>query len=119
MLNEFRILGRLGRDPELQDGNGKKYCRLNIATNKRYKDRDGKWQTKTDWNTVTVFDATAENCASYLAKGSTVLVKGYLYTRKRQDNGKNVYSQELFVEDVQFVDRKNDDSEQGQDEVPF
>lgn len=126
MENRVEIIGRLGRKPELKEGNGKKYCRMSIATDESYTDREGKRQQKTEWHNIVVFDRSAENCANYLDKGSLVRVIGSLFTRKKQENGTDVYSLEVRVRNVQFMDRKASQGQQEDDyypkasgEVPF
>ena len=116
MENRVEVIGRLGKKPELKESNGKKYCRLSIATDESYKDRQGVMQERTEWHNFTVFDRQAENCAKYLDKGSLVRAIGALFTRKRQENGADVYSLEVRVRNVQFMDRK---ASQGQQEEEY
>ena len=118
MENRVEIIGRLGRKPELKEGNGKKYCRLSIATDESYTDREGKRQQRTEWHNIAVFDRSAENCANYLDKGSLVRVIGSLFTRKRQENGADIYTLEVRVRNVQFMDRKASQGQQEDDYYP-
>ena len=109
-VNRVIIVGRLGRDPELrytQSGTG--VCSLNVATDESYTDRDGNKVERTEWHRITCFQKQAENCASYLAKGSLIYVEGSLTTRKWQDQqGQDRYTTEIKSERVQFLDRKGD-----------
>ena len=42
MINEVRLCGRLGRDPELlHTAAGKPYCALSVAVQRPYKREDG------------------------------------------------------------------------------
>lgn len=110
MLNSVRLIGRLGRDPELRYAqNGSPICNLRVATDESYTDRDGNKVDRVEWHTVVVFNKAAENCANYLAKGSLVFVDGSLQTRKWQDqSGQDRYSTEIKAQRVQFLDRKGD-----------
>ena len=42
--NEVRLIGNLGRDPQVHDnGDGQKVAQLSLATSRRWKDNDGEW----------------------------------------------------------------------------
>ncbi len=115
MLNKVMIIGRLGRDPELRyAANGTPMANLRIATDESYTDREGNKVERTEWHTVVVFQRQAENCASYLGKGSLVFVEGSLQTRKWQDQqGQDRYSTEIKAARVQFLDRRGASAEGG------
>lgn len=110
MLNKVMLIGRLGRDPELRYAqNGSPICNLRIATDESYTDRDGNKVERTEWHSVAVFQRQAENCSTYLSKGSLVYVEGSLQTRKWQDQqGQDRYTTEIKAQRVQFLDRKSD-----------
>ena len=81
-LNRVEIIGRLGRDPELKySQSGAAICRLNVATDESYTDREGNRVQKAEWHSVVVFQKAAEHCSQYLSKGSLVFVEGSLSTR--------------------------------------
>lgn len=108
-LNRVEIIGRLGRDPELKySQNGAAICRLNVATDESYTDREGKRVQKAEWHSVVVFQKAAEHCSQYLSKGSLVFVEGSLSTREWQDQqGQKRYSTEIKAQRVQFLDKKD------------
>ena len=109
MLNKVMLIGRLGRDPEIRYAqNGAAVCNLRIATDESYT-RDGNKVEHTEWHTVVIFQKQAENCKTYLAKGSLVFVEGSLQTRKWQDqSGQDRYSTEIKAVTVQSLDKKPD-----------
>lgn len=110
MLNKAQIIGRLGRDPELRyAASGMAICNLNIATDESYTDKDGNKVERTEWHKIVCYQRQAENCSSYLTKGSLVYVEGSLATRKWQDQqGQDRYATEIKTQRVQFLDRKKD-----------
>jgi len=82
-LNSVHLIGNLGQEPELRYTNsGDAVCTLSIATNRSWKDKDGKLQTRTQWHRVVVWGKQAESCKQYLSKGRQVFVEGELQTRK-------------------------------------
>lgn len=128
-LNRVEIIGRLGRDPELKySQNGAAICRLNVATDESYTDREGNRVQKAEWHSVVVFQKAAEHCSQYLSKGSLVFVEGSLSTREWQDQqGQKRYSTEIKAQRVQFIDKKDGGKPSsslpsefyGMDNVPF
>ena len=109
MLNKVMLIGRLGKDPELRYAASTPVANLRIATDESYTDRDGNKVDRTEWHTVIVFQRQAENCATYLRKGSLVFVEGSLQTRKWQDQqGQDRYTTEVKAQRIQFLDRGED-----------
>ncbi|MBD5417328.1 MAG: single-stranded DNA-binding protein [Desulfovibrio sp.] len=113
-LNMVQLIGRLGRDVELRyTQSGNPVANFNLATDESYTDRDGNRVQRTEWHRVVAYGKTAENCASYLHKGSLVYVEGSLQTRKWTDqNGAERYTTEIKAQRVQFLDRKGEGGEQ-------
>ena len=94
------LIGRLGADPEVkQTKKGEKFCNLSLATNKKFKDKEGNWAEKTTWHKVVVFDPRlAENIEKYAKTGSQLYVEGELETRQYKDsNDQNRIVTEVVV----------------------
>ena len=62
-INRAQIMGNVGAEPDVRfTRSGKKVCNLSVATNRKYKDRDGNEQSLTQWHRVVVFgDALIDN----------------------------------------------------------
>src|SRR3989344_2953088 len=76
-INKAMLFGNLTRDPELRAlPSGMNVVNFSIATNRTYKDRDGKKQEQTDFHNVVVFGRQADVVNQYLKKGSSVFVEG-------------------------------------------
>jgi single-strand DNA-binding protein len=85
MINKVTLVGHLGGDPEIRTlENGTPVGRFSVATNENYKDKDGNWQSQTEWHNVVVWRDLAER-AKNLKKGSTVYVEGKISYRKYTD----------------------------------
>lgn len=85
MINKVTLIGNLGGDPEIRTlENGTPVGRFSLATNENYKDKEGNWQTQTEWHNVVVWRELAER-AKNLKKGSTVYVEGKISYRKYTD----------------------------------
>lgn len=107
-LNEVRIIGNLGNDPDLRyTQQGKPVCTLSIATNRRWKDDAGKEHEEVEWHRVVVWAKQAENANEYLSKGDPVFVGGRLQTRAYEDkDGVKKYVTEIVAQSVQFLKSK-------------
>jgi single-strand DNA-binding protein len=103
-VNKVIILGNLGSKPELKNlQDGTAVSNFSVATNKKWTDKSGQKQEKTEWHRVVVWGKQAENCAKYLDKGRTVYVEGELQTRSWEKDGQKHYTTEVNAQTVQFV----------------
>jgi single-strand DNA-binding protein len=85
-VNKVILIGNLGKDPELKHtSGGTAVAKFTLATNDRYKDKDGNWQDKTEWHNVTCWARLAEIASEYLKKGRTVYIEGSLRTDSWDD----------------------------------
>lgn len=130
MLNKVLLIGHLGADPEVRyTQSGTAVANFSVATNEKWKDKNGEKQEHTEWHRVVVWDKLAENCAEYLHKGSKVHVEGKNQTRKWQDkDGTDRWSTEVVARSVIFLDSKgsgggggrpNEPPPMDDDDVPF
>ena len=70
-INKVILMGRLGADPEIRyTASGTAVATLSLATNRKWKDRDGNMQEETEWHRVVVWAQQAEFCSNYLSKGN-------------------------------------------------
>jgi single-strand DNA-binding protein len=106
MVNKVILVGNLGRDPEVRAlPSGQSVATFSVATNRRYKDRDGNRQEQTEWHNVVCFGRQAEIAGQYLTKGKQVYVEGRLQTRSWDDkqSGEKRYRTEVVCENFQML----------------
>lgn len=85
-MNRATIKGRVGRLENKVLNNGTHVCKLAIATDKRWKDDNGQWQTsEPTWHDITVYGKLAEKIQRYYRKGDMLLIEGELATDKWVD----------------------------------
>lgn len=90
MVNKVTLIGRLGKDPEVRTlDSGTNIAKFSIATDESYKDKNGEWQTQTEWHTVILWRGLAERAEQGLRKGYLVYVEGKLTSRSWQDDQGN------------------------------
>lgn len=104
-LNKVTLIGNLGADPELRHtSSGTAVCNMRLATNEKWRDKQGNLQEHTEWHRITVWGAKAAACAKYLGKGRQVYIEGKLRTRPWTDKqGVERYTTEVVATDVQFL----------------
>lgn len=107
-INKVLLFGNLTRDPEVRAlPSGMNVCNFSIATNRVYKDKDGKKQEQTDFHNVVVFGRQADTVSQYLKKGSSAYVEGRMQTRSWEQNGEKKYRTEVIADSVQFGPRSS------------
>ena len=89
-VNKVILIGNLGKDPEVKyTPSGTPVAKLTLATNERYKDKEGQWQDRTEWHNVVLWQRLAEIAGEYLKKGGKVYIEGRLQTRSWDDKQTN------------------------------
>ncbi len=85
--NRIIMVGNLTRDPELKQlPSGQSVCRLGLASNRQFKNRQTGMQTQeVCYVDIDVWGPQAESCQQYLTKGRPVLVEGRLKFDSWQD----------------------------------
>ncbi len=79
LRNKVSLIGRLGAQPEVTTfESGRTMARFTLATNERFKDKDGEWKENTQWHVLNAWGKTAERIKKVLNKGQEVLVEGKL-----------------------------------------
>ena len=102
-VNKVILIGNLGKDPEVKyTQGGMPVAKFSIATNERFKDKDGQWQDRTEWHNVVLWQRLAEIAGEYLKKGGKVYIEGRLQTRSWDDktSGQKKYMTEVVASDL-------------------
>ncbi|MDH3253821.1 MAG: single-stranded DNA-binding protein [Acidobacteriota bacterium] len=106
MLNKVMLIGNLGRDPEVRSTpSGQTVASFSLATNRKWKDRDGNRQEQTEWHNIVCWGRQAEIAGQYLSKGRQIFVEGRLQTRSWDDkqSGEKRYRTEIVCDNFQML----------------
>lgn len=117
-LNKVQLIGNVGKQPEIRyTSDGKPIATISVATSEKWKDKNtGEKQERTEWHRVVAFGQPAGFIGQYIDKGSRVYIEGKLRTRKYQDeSGQDRWSTEVFVDVVQSLDSRQDNSKNEQE----
>jgi len=107
-VNKAIIIGNLGDEPKIHQGNNGALATLSIATSDSWTDKNTQEKKeKTEWHRVVAFGKLAEIMGKYLHKGSKVYIEGKIQTRKWADEqGNDKYTTEIVARDMQMLDAK-------------
>ena len=102
-VNKVILIGNLGKDPEVKyTPQGTAVAKFSLATNERFKDKQGEWQDRTEWHNITCWARLAEIAGEYLKKGRTVYIEGRLQTDSWDDKqtGQKKYMTNIVANDL-------------------
>ena len=106
MLNKVQLIGNLGSDPDIQiTSGGNAVATFSLATNRRWKDREGTKHEATDWHRIVCWGQRAEIASKYLEKGRLIYVEGRLQTSSWLDEEEGVtrYRTEVVCLNLQML----------------
>lgn len=104
-FNRVILIGNLTRDPQLKYlPSNMAVCEMGLATNRRFRDRDGNQREETCFVDLTAFGKQAETINQYMTKGRPIFIEGRLKfdSWTAQDGGKRS-KLTVVVENFQFL----------------
>lgn len=106
-MNSINLIGNLTRDFDLKySKSGTAYVTGGIAVQRKFKSQSGEYES--DFINLKAFGKTAEMLANHFSKGSKIGISGSLQTGSYENQqGQRVYTSDVMVEQVTFVERKN------------
>src|SRR5699024_9308657 len=106
-MNNVQLIGRMTKDVELKyTQNGNAVATFTLAVNRPFRNHQGNQDA--DFIRCQVWRKPAENTAQYCRKGSQVGVPGRIQTRSFEgQDGKTVFMTEVVVDNVEFLDTRN------------
>lgn len=120
-MNNLTLVGRLVRDLDLRyTQNGVAFARLTVAVDKalskeKRQELQNAGKPTANFVPCVVWGKLAENMANYTGKGSLVAIGGEIETGSFQDKeGRTVYTTEVRVSNVQFLESGKRNNNQGQ-----
>ena len=77
-------------------------AKFSLATNERYKDKEGNWQDRTEWHNIVLWERLAEIAGEYLKKGGKVYIEGRIRTDSWDDKqtGQKKYMTQIVGNDI-------------------
>lgn len=129
MLNDIKIHGYLGRDPELKEYRNARGETNNLVNFSVGVSRD--MGDETDWFDVTFFGRRAEVIEKFFSKGSQIIVTGRMQSDTVEKDGRKHKYWKLIGSSFDFCDSKgtprgdsnindlSDSFKAAEDDIPF
>ena len=106
-MNRVVSVGRLTDEPKIsQTQNGKKIARFTLAL-----DRIGEGA---DFPSYIAWEKRAELVEKYCHKGHKLGVAGHIQTGSYEKDGRKVYTTDIVVDELEFLEPKAKDGSEGQ-----
>lgn len=101
-LNKVMLIGNVGAEPDARTTpSGAKVVKLSLATNRRFSDRSGQQQERTEWHRLTFFGKLADIVEQYVSKGDRLYVEGRIeYSQTQDDQGGVKYWTDIVVQEL-------------------
>lgn len=110
--NRTTLIGFLGKDAEKRTTkNDVPYTVLSLATKDSWKDREGAWQSRTEWHRCIIWGAKFADFAAGLKKGAHLQVEGELRSREYQKDGATHRVFEIRTKSILKLDRAQQQTE--------
>lgn len=110
-VNKVILLGNVGKDPQIRDGNGQKFATFSLATtDKSYTKRDGTvMPERTEWHSIVANGNIVQVIERYVKAGTKLYIEGKLRTRKytARDNTERQVT-EVYVDIMELLGSKQE-----------
>ena len=110
-VNKVILLGNVGKDPQIRDGNGQKFATFSLATtDKSYTKRDGTvMPERTEWHSIVANGNIVQVIERYVKVGTKLYIEGKLRTRKytARDNTERQVT-EVYVDSMELLGSKQE-----------
>lgn len=120
-MNVVNLIGRLTRDPELRYlPSGSPNVRFNLAVDRglskeKKQEAESKGQATADFINCIAWGKLAETIDRYFRKGSRIGITGTIQTGSyARKDGSKVYTTDVLVRNIDFIDYSNADTQQRQ-----
>ncbi|HEX8693757.1 MAG TPA: single-stranded DNA-binding protein [Longimicrobium sp.] len=104
-LNKAILIGNLGSDPEIRTiPSGARVAQFSLATSRRWTDKNGQQQEKTEWHRIVVWDRLVDVVEKWVHKGDRLYVEGEIEYRQYQDkDGVTKYMTEIRAREIMML----------------
>ncbi|MCX3263538.1 single-stranded DNA-binding protein [Pedobacter agri] len=101
-INKVVLTGFAGADAELKNLSGnQKLARVNLAVNEYFKSASGEEVKKTQWFTLTFWNAKAELALAQIKKGTQLTIEGRLQTGSYEaKDGSKRFTTDIVVSEL-------------------
>lgn len=113
-MNRVVLTGRFTKDIDFKALENGALSKCSLAVDEGYGDKK-----YTNFFDVVMFGKTAENVANHSGKGRKVLIEGRMKQERWDKDGKNHSAIKVYAENVEFLDYKEREGGQKEQQDPF
>ena len=108
-VNKVFLLGHVGMIEARSLDDGTVVANFSVATNTRWKDKDGVAQESVEWHRCEAWNKLGELAGQLLRKGSAIHLEGRLKTKKwSDDTGVDHYATSVIVDEFSALDSREE-----------
>lgn len=108
-VNKVFLLGHVGMIEPRSLADGTVVANFTVATNSRWKDKDGTPQENVEWHRCEAWNKLGELAGQMLKKGSAIHLEGRLRTKKWSDEGgADHYTTSVIVDEFSALDGREE-----------
>lgn len=113
--NKVILMGNLTRDPDFRvTPGGLAICKMGLAVNRTFKDKDGNRREETTFVDVDAFGSQAEILSKYMTKGRPIFIEGRLKFDSWENNeGEKRSKLGVVLESFQFMGGRGEGEDGG------
>ena len=112
-MNQITITGRLTEEPKTTYSTGAEpvaHSFFNFAVPDMSMKKDAEGNYPTDFFRCSVWGKRAEIVEKHCTKGTKLLISGRLKNNNYEKNGQKVYSNEIVIDSLEFLEVKKSDA---------
>lgn len=116
-MNQINVTGRLTDEPTVTYSSGAEpiaHAYFNFAVPDMSMKRDEQGNYPTDFFRVSVWGKLAEIIEKHCVKGTKLLISGRLKNNNYEKNGQKIYSNEILIDTLEFLETKKSGSTKGE-----
>lgn len=110
MFNKQSLIGHIGTNPESKVlDTGTAVTSFTLATNKRWKDKQGQQQERTTWFNIRSYGKLAELANDYFRKGKLLHIEGETVNKVYEDReGNKRFTSYVVMDTFNFLSKNSD-----------
>ena len=111
-MNKIILTGRLTEDPKVTYSMGSEpvaHAVFNFAVQDMSMKKDEQGNYPADFFRCTCWNRLAEVVEKHCPKGTKLLIAGRLKNNNYEKNGQKIYSNEILIESLEFLETKKQD----------
>lgn len=116
MINKAMILGRVGSKEYKENKKGNWMCKLSIATNEKYIDKQGVRHEETNWHHVNFYSRLSEVANKFAHVGDLIFIEGKISNFQFEENGVKKTVSTIIGSDIRLLPNSKKDKVHEDDE---